>query len=69
MPTSAVSANQAMLPAAVRQHEKCGQQRADCRADVSADLKERLRQPVASAGREARNPRRLGMEHGGARAR
>ncbi len=47
---------------AVGQHDKRGEQWSGGRAGVAADLKQRLREAVTSAGRQARHARRLGVK-------
>ena len=46
-----------------RQYDEGGQQRPERRPGIAADLEQRLRQPVAAAGRHSRDARRLGMEN------
>ena len=53
---------------AARQHDERRQQRPGRRAGRSAQLKQRLRETVASAGSHACHAGRLGMEHRGANA-
>ena len=48
---------------AVGDDEKRRQQRTERRAEISTDLKDRLREAVPSAGGHARHARRLRMKH------
>ena len=61
-------ANQAMLDLSAGQDDEGGEQGADGGAGVAADLEERLREAVTSAGGEAGDAGGFGMEDGGADA-
>ena len=52
-----------MLALPARHDEERRQQRPDRRADVAADLEQRLREPVPPARRHPRDARGLGVKH------
>src|SRR5262245_46925931 len=49
---------------AARQHDERRQQRTERGAGIATDLKQRLREPVATAGGQPRDPRRLRVKDG-----
>ncbi len=62
------SASQAIAFFPERHDEKCGEQGAHGLTRVPTNLKQRLREPVLTAGRQTRNARGFGVEHRGADA-
>ena len=60
---NAIDENQAIERLAERHHDQRRQHRPHRRAETAAELKHRLRESVAAARRQPRDPRQLRMEH------